>query len=48
MNDLVVLTVPGLSWYKIMTKLEAHRFILRHKTMYLIDVQDATWSIGLY
>lgn len=48
MNDLVVLVVPGLSWYRIMTKMEAHKFILSHKTMHLIDVQDVTWSIGLY
>lgn len=48
MNSLVVLVAPGLSWYRIMTRLEAHRFILRHKTMYLIDVQGSTWSIGLY
>lgn len=44
MNSLVVLKFG--SWVKIMTHLEAHRFILGHEGLRIIDEQESTWILG--
>ena len=44
MSNLIVLKLG--SWFKIMTHLEAHKFILGHKGLKIIDEQESTWILG--
>lgn len=44
MNSLVVVKLG--SWFKIMTKIEAHKFIFGHKGLKIVSEEESTWILG--
>ena len=45
MNKLVVIHAINDRFIKIMTEMEAHKFLMSHETLYLCEISGSDWYL---